>query len=51
MEKRQNAKDAVMFGKAEHLFQLRDVRANVVMAQQDAFGITRAAAGKDDGGE
>ena len=48
MEERQHAHKAVRPVQAEDLLELLDVRADVVVAEHDAFGIARAAAGEDD---
>ncbi len=48
MEERQDAHEAVASVQAEDLFELLDVRADVVVAEHHALGIARAAAGEDD---
>ena len=48
VEERQDAHKAVRAVQAEDLFELLDVRADVVVAQHHAFRLARAAAGEDD---
>src|SRR5207244_3476989 len=50
MEERQNSQHPVVAIETEDLIHLPDVRAEIVMGEQDAFRIAGAAAGEDDGG-
>ena len=49
MEERQHAHKAVVAVQAEDLFELLDVRADVVVAEHHALRLAGAAAGEDDG--
>src|SRR5439155_20438423 len=50
MEERQNPQHPVMAIETKDLVHLPDVRAEIVMGEQDAFRLAGAAAGEDDGG-
>ena len=51
MEERQDAQEAIVVVQAEHLFELLDVRADVVMGQHHALRVAGAAAGENHGGQ
>ena len=51
MEERQDAQETITVVQSEHLFELLDVRADVVVAQHHAFRVAGAAAGENHGGQ
>ena len=51
MEERQDAQETIMVVQSEHLFELLDVRADVIVRQHDAFWLAGAAAGENHGGQ
>ncbi len=51
MEERQDAQETIPAIQSENLFELLDVRADVVVAQHHAFRLAGAAAGKNHRGQ
>src|SRR5262249_3239608 len=47
MEKWQHTKHAILFSQAKNLFELLDVRTNIIMAEHHALRLASTAAGKD----
>ena len=51
VEERQHPQDAVAAAQHERLRDLIDIRGEIVMGEHHPFGISRAPAGKNNGGE